>query len=42
MIAVQPVELSAEQINEFSKRLGKNNRPTQPLNDRMITVDNVE
>jgi carbonic anhydrase len=42
MVAVQPVELSADQINEFSKRLGKNNRPTQALNDRMITVDNVE
>lgn len=42
VVAVQPVELSADQINEFSKRLGKNNRPTQPLNDRVIAVDNVD
>jgi len=31
-----PVEMSKEQIKEFEKVMGKNNRPTQPINARMI------
>jgi carbonic anhydrase len=31
-----PVEMSESQIKEFEKIMGKNNRPTQPLNARVI------
>jgi carbonic anhydrase len=35
------VSLTAEQINAFSSRIGPNNRPTQPLNDRTVKVDDL-
>ena len=35
------VSLTADQINAFSSRIGPNNRPTQPLNDRSVKVDNL-
>lgn len=35
------VSLTADQINAFSSRIGPNNRPTQPLNERMVKVDNL-
>jgi carbonic anhydrase len=41
LVAVEPVPMSAEQIKEFSRRLGDNNRPTQPKHGRVITVDNL-
>jgi len=34
----QPIEASAEQIAAFRKVIHGNNRPTQPLNDRVITA----
>ncbi len=33
--------LSKDQINAFSSRLKKNNRPTQQLNDRKVTMDDI-
>ena len=35
------VLLTADQINAFSSRIGPNNRPTQPLNDRTVKVDDL-
>lgn len=35
------VSLTAEQIQAFSSRIGPNNRPTQPLHDRKIQVDDL-
>jgi carbonic anhydrase len=34
-------EMSKEQINAIASRLNKNNRPTQPLNDRKLTIDDI-
>ncbi len=36
------ISLTKEQINAFSSRIGPNNRPTQPLNDRTINMDDVK
>ena len=36
------ISLSAEQLKAFSSRLNNNNRPTQALNDRKITVDQIK
>ncbi len=36
------ITLSAEQLKAFSSRLNNNNRPTQALNDRKITVDQIK
>ena len=35
------VSLTADQITAFSSRIGPNNRPTQPLNDRTVSVDDL-
>jgi len=35
------VTLTAEQINAFSSRIGPNNRPTQPLNERTVRADDL-
>jgi carbonic anhydrase len=35
------VSLTAEQLNAFSSRIGPNNRPTQPLNERTVKVDDL-
>lgn len=35
------VALTADQINAFSSRIGPNNRPTQPVNDRTVSVDDL-
>jgi carbonic anhydrase len=32
----EPVEISKEQLKEFEKVMGKNNRPVQPINARII------
>jgi len=41
LVAVEAVQMSPEQLNEFAKRLNNNNRPTQPLYGRTITVDEM-
>lgn len=41
-VAVEPIELSAEQIGAFTSIFSGNNRPVQPLNDRTVAVDRVE
>lgn len=38
LVAVQHVQLSSDQLNEFKRRLHQNNRPTQPLNKRKVTL----
>lgn len=40
-VAVQLIELSADQIAAFSSIFPGNNRPVQPLNDRTVYVDRV-
>jgi carbonic anhydrase len=42
LVAVEPVAMSEAQLSEFSRRLGHNNRPVQPLNGRTITVDRLD
>jgi carbonic anhydrase len=41
LILRDPVSLTADQIAAFSRRIGPNNRPTQPVNDRVISVDDL-
>ncbi len=41
LVLRDPVQLSKEQIEAFSSRIGPNNRPTQQVNDRIINVDNL-
>ena len=41
-VVVEPIELSAEQIGAFTSIFSGNNRPVQPLHDRMVAVDRVE
>lgn len=41
LVLRDPVLLTAEQITAFSSRIGPNNRPTQPVNERSIKVDNL-
>ena len=36
LVLREQIPLSKEQINAFSSRIGPNNRPVQPLNDRVI------
>ena len=36
-VAMDPIEMSAEQIEAFTCRLRQNNRPPQPLNDRVVS-----
>jgi carbonic anhydrase len=35
------VSLTPEQITAFSSKIGPNNRPTQPLNERSVSVDDL-
>lgn len=42
LVALQPVEISAAQAEEFSRRLGDNHRPIQSINDRNIQVVSVQ
>lgn len=37
VVMKKPIYASSEQIKEFEKLMGKNNRPIQPVNNRMIT-----
>jgi carbonic anhydrase len=41
MVLKKQVEMDRAQIEAFSKRLKRNNRPTQPLNDRSLTLDDI-
>lgn len=41
MVLRDPLELTADQIAEFSKRIGPNNRPTQLINERTVNVDDL-
>ncbi len=41
LVLRDPVYLTAQQITEFSSRIGHNNRPTQALNDRTVNVDDL-
>ncbi len=40
-VAVEPIELSAEQIGAFAAIISDNNRPAQPINERSLAVDRV-
>ena len=35
------ISLSKDQIDAFASRIGPNNRPTQPLNDRVVDADDL-
>lgn len=35
------ISMSKEQVTAFSSRLKNNNRPTQPMNERIITLDDI-
>ena len=41
-VYVEPIELSRDQIDVFRKIFHENNRPTQPLNNRILRLDFVE
>lgn len=41
LVLRDPVTLSKDQIEAFSSRIGPNNRPTQPVNDREVKVDDL-
>lgn len=42
LVLRENVALSAAQIQEFSSRIKNNNRPTQPMNGRTVTVDKIQ
>jgi carbonic anhydrase len=42
LILRDPVSLTKEQIEAFSSRIGPNNRPTQPVNNRKVEVDDLK
>ena len=42
LVLRDPVQLTADQIAAFSSRIGPNNRPTQPVNDRDVRIDNLK
>lgn len=39
MIFQSPIQASAEQIAAIEAIEGKNNRPTQPLNERVVEIE---
>ncbi len=41
LVLRDPVHMSKDQIAAFSSRLKNNNRPTQPLNERTLTIDDI-
>lgn len=41
LIFRHPVEASKKQLEAFHAKIGNNNRPVQPLNDRQITVGGI-
>ena len=40
-VAVEPIQLSADQIGAFTAIINNNNRPVQPLGERALVVDRV-
>lgn len=40
-VYVEPIQMSSDQIKAFQKIFHRNNRPTQPLNDRSLLYDVV-
>jgi carbonic anhydrase len=42
IVVQQPVSLTKAEIEAFSSRIGPNNRPVQPLNDRSIGVEELK
>jgi carbonic anhydrase len=42
LVLRDPVQLTADQIAAFSSRIGPNNRPTQPVNDREVRIDDLK
>ena len=41
LVLKDQVTLTADQIGAFSSKIAENNRPTQPLNDRVVTMDDI-
>lgn len=41
LVLQQPIVLTKDQIAEFSKRIGPNNRPTQQVNDRTVNLGDL-
>jgi carbonic anhydrase len=41
LVLKKPAEMDKAQLESFSSRLKQNNRPTQPLNDRKMTLDDI-
>jgi Carbonic anhydrase len=41
LVLRDPIEMSRSQLAAFSTRLKNNNRPTQNVNERMVTLDDV-
>lgn len=42
LVLKETISLSKAQIEAFSTRIGPNNRPVQPLNDRAVNADDVK
>lgn len=42
LVLQKSMEMDKQQIEAFSSRLKKNNRPTQPLNERKLTLDDIK
>ena len=42
VIFSNPIQLSAAQIGKFTELIKENNRPTQPLNGRIVKADRIE
>jgi len=41
LVLKNPISMSKEQVAAFSSRLKNNNRPTQPMNERTLTLDDI-
>ena len=41
LVLRDPISMSKDQLKAFSSRLKNNNRPTQAMNDRKVTVDDI-
>lgn len=42
IVFTDPIQISAAQIGKFKSLVKKNNRPTQPLNGRIVQTDKIE
>jgi len=41
LVLKNPIPMSKEQIAAFASRLKKNNRPTQPMHERIVTIEDI-